>query len=140
MNHEQMQIMEVFADLAALVIEHNQLVEEARNTQILEATESCKPLFSVRFRHDLRTPLVSVIGVLSSLQEKVSNLDDASKSKVDTGCPGTGGISESHYNNLLDVSRIEAGVVKISPAVFRRAGFGWGGFGQMSNRIRRSTG
>ena len=113
-NHEQMQLMEVFADLAALVIEHNQLVEEARNAQILEATEKLQAALLSSISHDLRTPLVSVIGVLSSLQEEGINLDDASKSKLIQVAREQAEYLNHIITNLLDVSRVEAGVVKIS--------------------------
>jgi two-component system sensor histidine kinase KdpD len=113
-NAEQTRLLEVFTDLAALVIEHNQLVEEARNAQILEATEKLQTALLNSISHDLRTPLVSVIGVLSSLQEEGMNLDDATKSNLIQVAREQAEYLNHTITNLLDVSRVEAGAVKIS--------------------------
>src|SRR4030042_1089343 len=131
-----MQLMEVFADLAALVIEHNQLVEEARNTQILEATEKLQAALLSSISHDLRTPLVSVIGVLSSLQEEGINLDDASKSKLIQVAREQAEYLNHIITNLLDVSRVEAGVVKISRQFSDVQDLIGAALEQMSRRIR----
>jgi len=135
-NQEQMQLMEVFADLAALVIEHNQLVEEARNAQILEATEKLQAALLSSISHDLRTPLVSVIGVLSSLQEEGINLDDASKSKLIQVAREQAEYLNHIITNLLDVSRVEAGVVKISRQFSDVQDLVGAALEQMSSRIR----
>jgi two-component system sensor histidine kinase KdpD len=135
-NQEQMQFMEVFADLAALVIEHNQLVEDARNTQILEATEKLQAALLSSISHDLRTPLVSVIGVLSSLQEESINLNEAAKSKLIQVAREQAEYLNHIITNLLDVSRIEAGVVKISRQFSDVQDLVGAALEQMSGRIR----
>ena len=66
---EKTRLLEAFADLSAVAVERTQLAEEARNAQILEATEKLQTALLNSISHDLRTPLVSIIGVLSSLRE-----------------------------------------------------------------------
>ncbi len=135
-SQEQIQLMEVFADLAALVIEHNQLVEDARNAQILEASEKLQAALLSSISHDLRTPLVSVIGVLSSLQEESINLDESAKSKLIQVAREQAEYLNHIITNLLDVSRIEAGVVKISRQFSDVQDLVGAALEQMSSRIR----
>ena len=111
---EQTRLSEAFADLAAVAIERTQLAEEARNAQILEATERLQTALLNSISHDLRTPLVSIIGVLSSLQEKGMGLDDAARTNLIQVASEEADRLNHLITNLLDVSRIEAGAIRIS--------------------------
>jgi two-component system sensor histidine kinase KdpD len=64
--------------------------------------------------HDLRTPLVSVIGTLSSLQEEGMALDEnAKKNLVQVALEEADRLNHL-ITNLLDESRIEAGAITLS--------------------------
>jgi len=62
----------------------------------------------------LRTPLVSVIGVLSSLQEEGIDLDDAAKRNLIQVAREEAERLSHLITNLLDVTRLEAGALKVS--------------------------
>jgi two-component system sensor histidine kinase KdpD len=62
---DQRRLLETFASQAALAIEHAQLAEQAHLMQ-LQATERLQTALLNSISHDLRTPLVSVTGALSS--------------------------------------------------------------------------
>ena len=111
---EQTRLLEAFADLAAVAIERTQLAEEARNAQILEATEKLQTALLNSISHDLRTPLVSIIGVLSSLREEGMGLDDAARTNLIQVAREEAERLNHLITNLLDVSRIEAGAIRIS--------------------------
>ncbi len=111
---EQARLLEAFADLAAVAIERARLAEEARNAQILLATEKLQTALLNSISHDLRTPLVSIIGVLSSLQEEGMNLDDAARRNLIQVAREEADRLNHLIANLLDVSRIEAGAIRIS--------------------------
>ncbi len=64
---DQRRLMEVYASQAAVAIERAQLVEQTRQTQVLQATEKLQTALLNSISHDLRTPLVSITGALSSL-------------------------------------------------------------------------
>jgi two-component system sensor histidine kinase KdpD len=115
---EQERLLEAFADLAAVAIEGIQRAEEAYNAQILSQvlkdTERLQTALLNSISHDLRTPLVSIIGVLSSLQEEGMNLDEAArKNMIQVGMDEAERLNRL-ITNLLDVSRIEAGALKIN--------------------------
>ena len=63
--------------------------------------------------HDLRTPLVSIIGVLSSLQDEGINLDNAAQTKLVQVAREEAERLNHLITNLLDISRVEAGAIRI---------------------------
>ena len=69
MTPEQRRLLDVFASQAALAIERAELAEQARQTQLLQETEKLQGALLNSISHDLRTPLVSITGALSSLEE-----------------------------------------------------------------------
>jgi two-component system sensor histidine kinase KdpD len=108
---EQERLLEAFPSLAAVAIERARLTEESRNAQILQASEKLQTALLNSVSHDLRTPLVSVIGALSSLKEKGAELKGAdSEELVDMALEEAEKLNHL-IGNLLDVSRIEAGAV-----------------------------
>jgi two-component system sensor histidine kinase KdpD len=111
---EQERLLEAYADLAAVAIEGIQLADELHNTQVLEATEKLQTALLNAISHDLRTPLVSVIGALSSLQEEGMNLDDAAKRSLIQVAREEADRLNHLITNLLDESRLEAGAMKLS--------------------------
>ena len=111
---EQERLLEAYADLAAVAIESILLANEAQNAQVLRNTEKLQAALLNAVSHDLRTPLVSVIGVLSSLQEKGIHLNNADKMNLIQVAREEAERLNHLITNLLDVSRIEAGAIKIS--------------------------
>jgi len=110
---EQSRLLEAYADLAALAIERIQLAEQARNAEILEAKEGLQAALLNSISHDLRTPLASIIGVLSSLQEEGMGLDDTAKKNLVQVASEEAERLNHLITNLLDMSRIEAGAIRI---------------------------
>jgi two-component system sensor histidine kinase KdpD len=109
----QERLLEAYANLAAVAIESILLNEEAHNAKILRDTEKLQTALLNSVSHDLRTPLVSIIGVLSSLQQDGINLDDAAKAKLVKVASEEAERLNHLITNLLDVSRVEAGAIRI---------------------------
>jgi two-component system, OmpR family, sensor histidine kinase KdpD len=107
------QLLAAYSDLAARAIEGIQLAEALHNAQILKATEKLQTALLNAISHDLRTPLVSVIGVLSSLQEEI-DLDSADKKNLIEVAREEADRLNHLIANLLDESRIEAGAVRLN--------------------------
>ncbi len=111
---EQERLLEAYADLVAVAIESILLSEEAHNAQVLRDTEKLQTALLNSVSHDLRTPLVSVIGVLSSLQEEEMRLDDAARRNLIQVAREEAERLNHLITNLFDVSRVEAGAIRIS--------------------------
>jgi len=111
---EQERLLSAYADLVAVALEGIQLAEELHNAQVLKATEKLQAALLNAISHDLRTPLVSVIGTLSSLQEEGISLDDMAKKNLIQVAREEADRLNHLITNLLDESRIEAGAIKLS--------------------------
>ena len=110
---EQSELLEAFASQAALAIERVQLAEQAQRAEVLEATERLQATLLNSISHDLRTPLVSILGALSTLQDDDSELDSADRrTLVDNAIAET--VRLNHLvGNLLDIARIESGGLRL---------------------------
>jgi two-component system, OmpR family, sensor histidine kinase KdpD len=115
---DQERLLEAYVDLAAVAIEGIQLGEEVHNAQVLSRvmrdTEKLQTALLNSISHDLRTPLVSVIGTLSSLQEEGVRLDESARNNLIQVAREEAERLNRLISNLLDVSRIEAGALKIN--------------------------
>jgi two-component system sensor histidine kinase KdpD len=111
---EQERLLEAYADLTAVAIESVLLGQEALDAQVLRNTEKLQTSLLNAISHDLRTPLVSVIGTLSGLQEEGINLDDAARKNLIQVAREEAERLNHLITNLLDESRIEAGAITLS--------------------------
>jgi two-component system sensor histidine kinase KdpD len=112
---EQDRLLEAFPSLAAVAIERARLTEESRNAQILQASEKLQTALLNSVSHDLRTPLVSIIGSLSSLRQKGTDLNNDDSAELLKIAEEEAERLNHLIDNLLDVSRIEAGAM--APAI-----------------------
>ena len=111
---EQERLSEAYADLAAVAIDGIFLAEEAHNVHVLKASQKLQTALLNAISHDLRTPLVSVIGVLSSLEDERLSLDDSSRRKLIEVAREEADRLNHLITNLLDESRIEGGAMVVS--------------------------
>lgn len=109
---EQRRLMEAFASQIALAVERAQLAETARQAQLLRETEKLQTALFNSISHDLRTPLASITGSLSSLLE--DTLDPASQQELLKTAHEEAGRLNRLVGHLLDMSRLEAGALKMS--------------------------
>jgi two-component system sensor histidine kinase KdpD len=110
---EQQRLVESFASQAALALERTQLAEQARRAQVLEATEKLQTALLNSISHDLRTPLVSITGALSTLQEDDAALDaDTRRGLIENAREEAERLNRL-VGNLLDMTRLEAGAMKV---------------------------
>ena len=109
MNQDQRRTLDAFVNQVALAIESARLVEQAHQTELLEATEKLQAALLNSISHDLRTPLVSITGALSSLEEAGPALDDeVRRSLIETAREEAERLNRL-VGNLLDITRLEAG-------------------------------
>ncbi len=111
---EQRQILDSFAHQAAQAIERAILAEQARQAEILQLTEKLQTSLLNSISHDLRTPLVSITGALSSLREKSLDLDEAARESLLETADEEAARLNRLVGNLLNMTRIEAGAVHLN--------------------------
>jgi two-component system sensor histidine kinase KdpD len=110
---ESHRLLEAFASQAALAIERANLAKRAEEAQLLQATERLERSLLNSISHDLRTPLSSITGALSSLREEGNLLDAESRRELMELAWEEAGRMNRFISNLLDITRLEAGALKI---------------------------
>jgi len=110
---QERRLMEAFASQAALAIERVQFAEQARQAQLLQATEKLQTALLNSISHDLRTPLVSITGALTSLDEQSENLDDENRKSLIVTAREEADRLNRLVGNLLSMTRIESGAIKL---------------------------
>ncbi len=114
LHPEQMHQLGVYVTKAASAIERALLAEEASQAEILRATEKLQTALLNSISHDLRTPLASITGVLSSLRMDEDWLDPQTRRElVETAFDEAERLNRL-VGNLLDMTRLEAGSIKLS--------------------------
>ena len=110
----QRRLMEAFANQAAQAIERVILAEEARQMKLLQEAEKLQNALLNSISHDLRTPLVSITGALTSLREQPDSLDEESRtSLLSTACEEADRLNRL-VGNLLSMTRIESGAIRLN--------------------------
>jgi two-component system, OmpR family, sensor histidine kinase KdpD len=102
-------LLDAFASQAAMAMERVQLGKQAAQAQLLQARETLERALLNSISHDLRTPLSSIIGVLSSLKDEGENLGaDVRRELLESASEEANRLNR-FVGNLLDMTRVEAG-------------------------------
>lgn len=113
-SQDNRRLMDAFATQAAMALERIRFSRQAEQAQILQARENLERALLNSISHDLRTPLVSVTGVLYSLREEGVHLSDHSRRELlESACSEAERLNR-FVGNLLDMTRIEAGAVRLN--------------------------
>ncbi len=113
LNRDQARTLDAFANQIAVAIERARLDEQARQAELLQITEKLQSALLNSISHDLRTPLASITGALSSLREDEVTLDEAARrSLIETASEEADRLNRL-VGNLLDMTRLESGVMHI---------------------------
>jgi two-component system sensor histidine kinase KdpD len=110
---EQRQTLNAIAYQAALSIERASLAEQARQAELLRATEKLQTALLNSISHDLRTPLVSITGALSSLREKSLKISPEDRTSLLETAHGEAERLNRLVGNLLNMTRLEAGAIHL---------------------------
>jgi two-component system, OmpR family, sensor histidine kinase KdpD len=112
LTREQLRTLDAFANQIGLAVERASLAEQARQTEMLEITDKLQNALLNSISHDLRTPLVSITGALSSLADDQIQLDQAARhSLIETASEEADRLNRL-VGNLLDMTRLESGAMR----------------------------
>jgi signal transduction histidine kinase len=118
-SREDLNLLASFGVQAAIAIGNAQLINqiEAQNAQLLEATQ-LKSQFLANMSHELRTPMNAIIGFSQVLLRQ--RRDALSPSQVDMveRILRNGKNLLDLINDILDLSKIEAGKMEAHPELF----------------------
>lgn len=113
MTGEQRRFLASFSSQVALALERAYLAEQARHARLLEETEKLQTTLLNAISHDLRTPLASITGALSSLVEDADLLSDEARNDLAQTAWDEALRLNRLVGNLLDMTRLESGAMKV---------------------------
>ncbi|MEO6457925.1 MAG: ATP-binding protein [Chloroflexia bacterium] len=121
-NEEDASILKGVADQLAVAIENSRLIKETAETTALRETNRLKDEFVSMVSHELRTPLASIKGYSRTLLAPDGNWDDATRDEFLTIISEESDKLADLVENLLEMSRIEAGRLPINaePILLKR--------------------
>lgn len=113
-NAHSERLIEALAYQIGLAIERSELMQESEDIKLKHQRESLRSSLLSSVSHDLKTPLVSIIGSLSSIR----HMDDALSSEerrelITTAIEEAERLNQS-ITNILHMTKIESGDMKIN--------------------------
>jgi len=139
LNTDQERLLEALLRQVALAVEATQLAEKAGQAHLLRETEKLQTALLNSISHDLRTPLSSITGALSSLRDDAGYLDEAARQDlIDTAWEEAGRLNNL-VSNLLSMTRLEAGAMRLSPDICDVQDLIGVALSQMTIRLRSRT-
>ncbi|MFH1092798.1 MAG: DUF4118 domain-containing protein [Candidatus Omnitrophota bacterium] len=111
---DRIQYVFTFIGLLIVGLVISTLASKTREQVIQRQTEKLQTALLSSISHDLRTPLVSIKGALTSLLDKNFNLTDTTQKELLKTAYEESDRLNRLVGNLLDMTRMEAGALRIS--------------------------
>lgn len=110
-------LIEAFATQTAMALERVNLSHQAEQAKILLGRQKLERALLNSVSHDLRTPLATITGVLSSLLDQSDPLPERIRRELIENAKEEAARLNRFVGNLLDISRLEARatVLKLEP-------------------------
>ena len=117
MTPDGRRLLDALADQAAIAIERITLAADIASARMTAETERLRAALLTSISHDLRTPLASIIGALTSLRSYGANYDAAARDELLGTIQSEAERLNRFIGNLLDMTRLESGAIALAPTL-----------------------
>jgi two-component system sensor histidine kinase KdpD len=112
---DERRLLDSLIDQTALAVERSVLVERIDEAQVRAEADKLRVAMLSSLSHDLRTPLASILGASTSLLSGAGLYDARQTQDLLATIREEAERMDRFIGNLLDMSRLEAGVLGVKP-------------------------
>jgi two-component system, OmpR family, sensor histidine kinase KdpD len=109
---DERRLLDALADQAAIGIERTKLAEDIDEARLLAETERLRSALLTSISHDLRTPLASIIGAITSLRTYGDRYEIEDRDELMATVQDEAERLNRFVGNLLDMTRLESGALE----------------------------
>ena len=113
LDGDSLRFLEALGSQVSLAIERENLSRQAQEVRVQIEAERMRSALLSSVSHDLRTPLTVISGAASSLVEGETDFDDQTRRELTQAIYEEAYRLERLVNNLLEMSRLQAGEIKL---------------------------
>ncbi|MDJ1157324.1 sensor histidine kinase KdpD [Chelatococcus sp. SYSU_G07232] len=111
---EDERALEAILDQAAVAIERTRLVDETAQAKAAVESERLRSALLSSISHDLRTPLASILGAVTSLRDLGGRMPQEARDDLLAAIEEETRRLSRFVSNLLDMTRLEAGALDLA--------------------------
>lgn len=114
LDAEDRRVLDALVDQVAIAIERARLTTDIEESRVLSETERLRTALLSSVSHDLRTPLVSIIGAATSLIDASETLSRDGERQLAETIREEGERLNRYVQNLLDMTRLSYGAMALN--------------------------
>ena len=107
------QLVQSFAHNVAVTLHRLAVADEAATARMHADEERLRNVMLSSVSHDLRTPLASITGAVTTLIDSGARIDDATRLDLMQAIRDDATALERQVRNMLDLTRLESGTLRI---------------------------
>jgi two-component system sensor histidine kinase KdpD len=103
--------LETFANQTALAVERARMAEDAQSAEVNAETERLRSSLLTSLSHDLRTPLATIVGGVSTVLDGADRIDASGRRELLESVREEAERLSRLVQNLLEMTRLESGAL-----------------------------
>jgi two-component system, OmpR family, sensor histidine kinase KdpD len=112
LSPDQRRLFDALCDQAALAIERTNLAQDVDRARLTAETDRLRSALLTSISHDLKTPLASILGSITSLRAYSKTFDAVAKEELMGTIQEEAERLNRFIANLLDMTRLESGAIE----------------------------